>query len=134
MSSLADSSLNRLSYQKPQCRMTRSGSHAPNDYNRISCTNCYNLLVYVFPNKDLFFNTTKDGYILGKEKDGNGEYKRLHPWKNLETFKVNMEPLEYDKWRSCCDEAKKCCSDVMLKELPGILILVDLILSVFNYN
>jgi hypothetical protein len=96
---------------KYKCRMSRFGSFLPDEFNRISCANCYSLLQYVFPGSEFPLNTTNDGYFQVNDD------KLLDPQvkEDIDIIKTSMESLEFDKWRSCCDEAKKCCSQVMSK-------------------
>jgi hypothetical protein len=53
-----------------------------------------------------------DGYFSIREDN-----KLLDPQikEDVDIIKTSMESLEFEKWRSCCDEARKCCSQVMSK-------------------
>jgi hypothetical protein len=52
----------------------------------------------------------EDGYLNSK----NDEH--LHPNLNQSIINSTMKHNEIEKWRECCDAAKACCQNVMLKE------------------
>jgi hypothetical protein len=92
-----------------ECRMTRFGFFNQEDFNRVSCANCYRLLKYVFFDSKSEFNTHEAGYII------TSNHTFLDPTVNdhIEEIKNQINPLESVKWRECCDAAKKCCNNMI---------------------
>lgn len=112
-----------VSYASTQCRMTKYGSFSVNDFRRISCANCYTLLVYVINEITLGLNVTEDGYLKPMAEYGGASLNRsLNPIVDADV-KIIKSLMggggnEFDKWRSCCREAELCCSNVMSLDPP----------------
>jgi hypothetical protein len=96
---------------EPECRMTRYGSFDQNSFNRISCANCYRLLIYVFPGFEYRYNLTNAGFLI----DENSNILDVGADKGIDIVGQAMETLEYQKWKKCCDDARSCCTK-MVKE------------------
>ncbi|RNA22981.1 calcitonin [Brachionus plicatilis] len=93
-----------------QCRLSRFGSFSPKVFNRLSCANCYNLLVYVSPDTKLQFNVTYEGYLVSDDLG----FDPTDP-NDILGIKSSMQLSEFDRWRACCVSAERCCSKVMVK-------------------
>lgn len=95
-----------------ECRLSRFGSYPVREFNRISCSYCYSLLVYVFSDIKFGFNVTQTGHFMA-----NNVNHLLDPLNKNDSLviKDSMRSNEYDKWRTCCFEAEKCCLQVMSK-------------------
>ncbi|CAF0869843.1 unnamed protein product [Brachionus calyciflorus] len=97
-----------------KCRLSRFGSFEPTIFNRLSCSNCYNLLSYVFPETDLVFEMSHDGHLASSKFNVT-----LDPTdqQDIQIVKNSMRQIEFDKWRACCDSAEDCCSKVMSQSI-----------------
>lgn len=95
------------------CRITKYGSFSPADFNRISCSNCYKLLVFVISETRLAFNTTLDGYLTSNDLN-----RTLDPTKSADRSVIlnSLNELQAEKWQECCSQAEVCCTDVMVKD------------------
>lgn len=98
--------------QQNQCRLTNhNNSLTKSDFNRLACAHCYSYLYLVFHDfKDKFYVTT-NGYL--ESLYDNSTIIDLNSLNDTQTFKENIDPFEFSKWNACCQEAKKCCSDIM---------------------
>ncbi len=67
----------------------------------------------MFPNSEFGLNVTREGYLT----DGMSTFDPQAS-NHVDLVKTRMEMLEFEKWRSCCDEAKKCCAQIMSKANP----------------
>jgi hypothetical protein len=99
-----------------KCRLTRFGRLEPEIFNRVSCTNCYKLLEFVFSGYEFPLSTDNDGYLL---KDGNQDRIDPNLPEGMKYIEKMLQPIEFEKWRSCCDEAAKCCSN-MIEKKPNL--------------
>ena len=97
-----------------ECRMSRYGSFNPNEFNRLSCSNCYKLLVYVFTEFRIAFNVSSEGAFISEDQ------MILDPTlaSDVEIIRPTMDAIQFEKWRDCCKEAEKCCAQVMLNNKP----------------
>lgn len=95
------------------CRMTRAGAFSLSDFNRMSCTNCYKLLLWVINQTPLTYNTTSNGYLVDPFTN-----MTLDPTRQADKAIVekSMTELQIEKWTECCDEAALCCKNVMMPE------------------
>ena len=88
------------------CRLTKYGTLNVKDFNQISCMQCYNLLIFVIQDFLPKLNTT-DYYFITNDNHS------LDPNDDLDEISKLMRPIEYDKWRECCNEAKYCCKNMV---------------------
>ena len=94
-----------------KCRISKyNESFNQEDFNRISCAKCYELLKYVFHGQEFEFEMSEDGYLSLEN------YEYIDPNLNQSIINSTMKHNEIEKWRKCCDAAKACCNDVMLKD------------------
>lgn len=100
------------------CRLSRFGSYPPRDFNRISCSYCYDLLKFVFPESMPQFNVTSDGYLSQWDERTDSIGLLLDPTRSADVQIVQdtMDSIEFEKWNKCCRKAELCCTDVMMKD------------------
>jgi hypothetical protein len=110
------SSFSRASFE-PTCRLSRFGAYSVSEFNRISCSYCYELLKFVFSESEQACAVMPNGSL--HYAADNQYYDPTRP-ADIQVVRDTMDGVEYDKWRACCSEAKICCTDVMaLDNLEG---------------
>ena len=91
------------------CHMTRFGSFPHKAFNRISCSNCYKLLYYVFAGSSFPLEHNDEGYLISESNE------LIDPNTNegMKYMSSMLHPVEFEKWRNCCKEAENCCSNMI---------------------
>jgi hypothetical protein len=100
---------------EPTCRLSRHGAYSMSDFNRMSCSYCFELLKYVFPDSEQAFSATLNGSLFYPNTN-----QLYDPTRNehIQIVRDTMDAAEFDKWRSCCSEAELCCAEVMSLDNP----------------
>jgi len=103
------------------CRLTNfNRSESRDDFSRLACAKCYELLQYVFKDFNLRseYNMTNDGYLVSIYNET--QILDLNQEKDVNIIKSNLDTLEFKKWNECCNQAKLCCSNVMSMTHSGL--------------
>ena len=116
MSSLYSSSSSHN--DQPMCRISRYGLLPEEIFKRVSCTNCYKLLEFVFSEPKFTLKTNNDGFLVTDEDE------RIDPnsFEGMKYIEKSLDTIEFEKWRSCCDDAAKCCEKMIPNRLSTNLI------------
>ena len=103
-----------------RCRLTNyESSYNETEFNRLACSKCYDFLKFVFVDFHQDYYVDDNGLL-------NSQYTNhtsldLTKKEDVSFLKQIMPSNEFRKWSACCDEAKKCCSNVMSNLSLGML-------------
>ena len=94
------------------CRLTNyDSSYNSTEFNRLACSKCYDFLKFIFIDFHQAFYVNDYG-MLNSHYD-NQTNLDLSRDQDVSVLKQMMHSNEFNKWSTCCEEAKKCCSSVM---------------------
>ena len=99
-----------------KCRITNYDySFNATEFNRLACSKCYQFLEFVFLDFEKLFTITSNGYFKYLYDDYNNETSLIDPSlsENHHFLREHMSLIEFNKWNSCCFDAKQCCKNVM---------------------
>ncbi len=109
-----------MEMSESKCRITNYDySFNATEFNRLACSKCYQFLEFVFLDFEKFFTITTNGYLKYSYDDdnnnNNNETSLIDPSlsENQHFLREHMSLIEFNKWNSCCFDAKQCCKNVM---------------------
>lgn len=95
-----------------KCRMTNHANLLNvTEFNRLACSKCYEFLKYIFIDFHEMYSVESDGYLVSLAN--NNTLLDLNDLNDVNHIKNSLHSIEYSKWNDCCNEAKKCCTNVM---------------------
>ena len=105
-----------MEMSESKCRITNYDySFNATEFNRLACSKCYQFLEFVFLDFEKLFTITRNGYLKYLYDDYNNETSLIDPSlsENQHFLREHMSLIEFNKWNSCCFDAKQCCKNVM---------------------
>lgn len=100
------------------CRMTKMGAMNRLFFKYMSCTQCYRYLSSVFVNFNSRLVMSNNGvYFYMLNETTPIMFDPTVP-DQIGLLEGSMHPLEFKKWRECCDAAMECCDHVMALDSP----------------
>jgi hypothetical protein len=112
---MSGSSLTMRALTSGSCRMTKyPRPFGIEEFRRVSCAKCYELLIYVINEFVLNLNVTEDGYLKVNNQTLNPSRRE-----DVDVIRTYMSSAnEFGKWQDCCKQADLCCTNVMSLEKP----------------